>query len=138
MAPAGAELFPLGRCSAWGGRKQGGNPKIGVLLLFHPAPPFPSPVLGITVGTSRGTSSVVVTPGLAHPAAPRGAPQGHSMGDSSSSLLYKGISAQQSTAWVPSLQHPNASQGTQHQALAPGCSGQGRDLLWDGEQLGKG
>lgn len=106
-----------------------GNPKIGVFLLFYPAPPFPRPVLGITVGISRGTPSVVVTPGPACPVAPRGVPQGHDVGDSSSLLLYKGISAQQSTAWVPTLQHPNASQGTQHQASALGCSGQGRDLL---------
>lgn len=69
-----------------------------------------------------------------HPEVP---PQGHSMGGNSSSLLYKGISAQQSTAWVPTLQHPNAGQGTQHQASALGCSGQGRDLLRDGGWLGK-
>lgn len=60
------------------------------------------------------------------------------MGDSSSLLLYKGISAQQSVPWVPTLQHPNIVQGTRHEALALGRSGQGLDLLWDGERLGKG
>lgn len=112
-----------------GGKKQVGNPKIGVFLLFHPAPPFPSIALGIMAGISRGTPSVVVTPGPACPVAPRGVPQGHDEGDSSSSPLYKGISAQQSMAWVPTLQHPSVGQDMWHQALAVGHSGQGKDLL---------
>lgn len=64
-------------------------------------------------------------PGPACHGVPRGVPQGHGGGDRSSGH-FKGISAQQSMAWVPTLQHPNTCQGN----VALGCSGWGRDHLW--------
>lgn len=75
-----------------------GNPQIGMLCFVHSSPPFPKPVLGIMRDIKRDPQCCGHPTSSLTSSTQRCPPQGHGVGDTSSLMLYKGTSVQQSMA----------------------------------------